>query len=268
MNTKNPIRIGFNHKFSSALEKVDFIHMIPLNKDLNNWENVLTSLNNEEIDACVVELINIPFDDKNNVKIAALFHKDQNQYQLVITKGKVALGRDMRLADGATVGVMTHYVKSQVRYLNEKLDCTVINNSDFLRPEFINSYDAFVVESADLHFFSMDNFEAFPIHLTEIWPKVGKGIWALVTLQEKIEFFKELRHFHNFDISDITQPARQLKKWTQEKGIDMVEAYCSKDIQGNYHFHATRFDDNFIRHRISESTNALLAEKMMNALNF
>ncbi len=260
MQVNNPINIGFNHGQHSFLESFEDINKILVEIDLNDWKNIETCLNNENIDACIVELRHVPYSNKNKTKIAALIYQNTIQYQLGIKKEKVSMGNDLRLADGASMAVSSLYMKAQVGYLNDKIKCVVGSNDSF------SAYDSFIVETDLLHLFPHEKYDFFPIHATEIWPETGKGIYALVVFQEKIEVFKTLRQLHKFDISDISQPCRQLKMMAQEKGLDNIEAYCSKDAQGNYHFYAIRYDDKIIRHRISESTNALLAEKMLNVL--
>lgn len=233
---------------------------------LNDWSEVSSLLNEGDFDACLMELKNIPF-DKGYLKIAALISIDVPQYYLVANKTKVCRECDLKLASGSVVGVPSDYVSRQVGYLNPSLSCVIMPELDGMIPDDFATCDAFVVSSQNMEGKDMAQCDVFSIHKTEIWPETGAGVLALVTHIENRVAFRSLRQRHERTISDVTNPVRSLCRMAREKGVRQVEAYCQKDASGHYHLYAARFDGQLQRHRISQSTHDMLAERMLSAMN-
>lgn len=265
---QSPIKIGFYNE-TRKLKSIDLsedFSWIESSSKLDQWNEVLKCFQNDLFDACVVELKIIPY-DKKFISIAALIQSETSHYNLVIKNEKVCNDCDMRLMKGSSVGVMTPYVKSQVEFLNGSLQCSVVPVEEYKNKNIIEAYDAWVVGAEFLSLFDTQKMRIFPVHPTEIWPETGSGVWALVTPAESKDVFKKLRTLHQFSISDVHNPSRKLCQLAQLKGVSDVQAFCQRDSAGNYHMYAARYDENFQRHRISQSTHDQLAERMSAALN-
>lgn len=233
----------------------------------NDWSEVSDWLSEGQFDACMMELKEIPF-GKDGLTIAALVRMDLPQYFLVINREKVFPECDLRLAPGSVVGVTSAYVKSQVEYLNPMLQCRILSDTPISGENDFAVCDAYVVSVLSTEQIAVPQADVFPIHKTEIWPETGAGVWALVTHRENQTAFRTLRKRHDFSISDVTNPARDLCLKASEKGVTDIQAYCQTDALGHYHLYAIRYDGQVQRHRISQSTHDLLTERMLSALNF
>ncbi|MEL7160746.1 MAG: hydroxymethylbilane synthase, partial [Bacteroidota bacterium] len=190
-------------------------------------------------DIAVHSLKDLPTEQPDGLTLAALSYRATVNDVLVINRAKVAPGKTLQLADGATVGTSSARRKAQLRDLHPGLVPVDIRGNVPTRLEKARSgeMDAVMLAAAGLERLELDLSDMVVVRPSpkEFVPAPGQGVMAIQTRKDAMDVRKQLIPLHNVDVGECTNVERGVLS-LMEGGCSMpLGVYCEKDNLGNYH---------------------------------
>lgn len=214
------------------------------------------------VQLCVVAMHRLPVVQPEGLVITAVSRRANPADLLVIRPEAVDKTQIFRLKKGATV--TTSSTRQKVQLLDIRPDVDVHPVSGNLQQLHSGATDAIFLEAATVQALGteLENLEVLELHPREFVPAPAQGVLAWLTHRDDLPTRRLLKQLHQTDVSALTNVERKVLQLLD--GDPSLGVYVERDAAGNYHaFAAAERNGALQRARLSQSTNAGLAEKLI-----
>ena len=226
-----------------------------------------------DVDLAVHSMKDLPTNSPDGLSITAVSYREDPADWLVARKETLEEGALFQLRQGAVVGTSSARRKAQMLDFSPDIEIKDIrgNVPTRLRKLSEGQFDAIMLAAAGLTRLEMDTsgFHIVKFSPKEFIPAPAQGVLAWQACTDDKPTRRALKHLHQADVSAAINVERRVLNLL-EGGCQMpLGVYCERDEQGNYHVWAAKADAwnaPVKRVRLSQSTNHMLAERVMEAL--
>ncbi len=225
------------------------------------------------IDMAVHSMKEMPAYQPKGLILAGVSQREDPADCLLICKEQVAEDQLFNLKESAVVGSSSAVRKVQLLDYRKDLRfaATGGNMTEDLERLRSSELDAILAANADLTLqeSSLPDIEVVKLNPQELVPAPAQGVFTYQCCEEDIEMRRLLRRIHHPEISALTNVERKALQLINGDFNTPLGVYCEKDVMGHYHVWAAWANGEgqpVRRTRISQSTNFLLAEKVVDAL--
>lgn len=234
-------------------------------------EKLFQAVVTDEVQVGIGQLSEFPiFSDSDEVIVAAISERTQYGYGLIKSAKNTANINIQNLGKEHKILVSNRLAYEQITQFIDRNNVELSNYKEDELWGLINQDENLLI-LVDRNI-SMNNKTAddqtmmIPIHPSEMTGKAGLGIFALLTHKDALDFRKLLRNFTTPQWVRISNIERTVQKLMGREMSEKLGVYCRIDQKGNYRVTAVALDP-YRRVNVSQSTNAGLAEKVVQMLH-
>lgn len=224
-----------------------------------------------EIDLAVHSMKDLPTSQPEGLTITAVSYRDNPADLLLIRPEAVQAGQIFKLKPGAVVGSSAARRKAQMHDFRPDVVLKDLRGNVPTRLEKLRQgdYDAIFLAAAGVRRLGLDlsGLEVIELNPREFVPAPAQGVLAWQTHRDDLPTRRLLKPLHRPDISALTNIERRVLQLLDGGCQLPLGVHAERDANGNFHvFAACAIDGQLRRTRLSQSTNAGLAEKIVAAL--
>lgn len=238
------------------------LQRIGVESEIAILEDVDAALLRGTVQLSVGAMDKLPVVQPEGLVITAVSSRGNPADLLVIRPEAVDKTQIFRLKKGATVN--TSSVRRKTQLLDIRPDVNVHPTHGELQQLRTGTTDAIFLEAATVQALSLDldGLEVLELHPREFVPAPAQGVLAWLTHRDDLPTRRLLKQIHHTEVSAMTNVERKVVQLLD--GETALGVYVERDATGNYHaFVAAELNGALQRARLSQSTNAGLAEKLV-----
>ncbi len=210
-------------------------------EEVFDQEAMILLLEKDHADVTLQLLENLPMELPQNICIAALMDRYENNYVIQIHPSDYDEDQDLKLRKDACLNVLEPIVQEQISRLRE----------DIIFDEDAPSK----VERTDL-ITTKNKYQHINLHFSEVVPPTSSGLVCLLAHEDDYATRRLLKSVHQTPLVQASNVERTIKQNHPES-----HAFCFKDNRGNYQLHYAILENDKLRFgRESATTYLGLAE--------
>ncbi|MBK8626877.1 MAG: hypothetical protein IPN86_15320 [Saprospiraceae bacterium] len=229
---------------------------------------ISSALINQNVSVIVYPLSKVPINKTDEIVIAGLSERTLPGECVIIHKDVLDLNADLKLQPASKILVSDLYQKQQLSKLRPDLNIIMgIDNMEEWLIKLENKLiDGIVISQLRANILSsiLTEYEIVRLHPLEMIPQPGSGVFAYLVHAENMAIRKACQTIHQKATADVTNVERKVQ---QLSGPTATQAYCYKDKVGYYHLIVGRSNDHYQTVRLSQSTSAGLADKIIQSFH-
>ena len=226
-----------------------------------------------QVDLAVHSMKDLPTSSPEGLVIAGVSYRESPEDVLLISPQAVDRTQTLRIKANAIVGTSSARRKAQMLDFRSDIQLKDIRGNVPTRIKKLREgqFDAIVLAAAGLNRLQIDvsDLEVVKMNPREMIPAPAQGVIAYQCRIDDLDTRKIVNQIHQREVARCTNIERTVLKLLDGGCHIPLGVFCEKDGDGNYHVWAAkaeRWDTTLVKTRLSSSTNILLAEKIVEAL--
>ena len=233
------------------------------------------ALLSNEVDLAVHSMKDLPTQQPEGLRLAALSYRDDPADWLILNKQSVDNQQVLQFKQGAKIGSSSARRKSQL--LDFRADANLVdirgNVPTRIQKLAKGDFDGIMLAAAGLNRLKLDlsAFHLVKLNPREFVPAPAQAVLALQIRANDLQLQKAILPLHHSEVSDCTNIERKILQASGGGCHAPLGAYCECDKMGNYHLfvaNAKAIGQPLQRIRLSSVTKFNLVEEALGLLKF